>query len=127
MYISKFDDDYHRLEGYDINNLIQIINDVKPPERNITPIVWQEIFENGFRCDKSAVIHVCKDLYWESVVKTVTKAGYRRFRRPRGSAVAERLWTHGSPNTTDFIPRVEELRCRMLRMTLNPLIWIIKY
>ncbi|CAH8587219.1 unnamed protein product [Schistosoma margrebowiei] len=36
---------------------------------------------------------------------------------PRGSAVAERLWTHGSPNTTDFIPRVEELRCRMLRFT----------
>ncbi|CAH8588747.1 unnamed protein product [Schistosoma margrebowiei] len=45
----KFHDDYHRLEGYYINNLIQIINDVKPPERNITPIVWQEIFENGFR------------------------------------------------------------------------------
>ncbi|VDP50592.1 unnamed protein product, partial [Schistosoma margrebowiei] len=123
--------------------------------------------------DKSAVIHVWKDLYWESVVKNVTKAGYRvlfsaawylnyisygddwryhyridprdfgdskddaklviggeaamwgeyvddtnLFSRswPRGSAVAERLWTHGSPNTTDFIPRVEELRCRMLRM-----------
>ncbi|VDP46645.1 unnamed protein product [Schistosoma margrebowiei] len=85
-------------------------------------------------CDKSAVIHVCKDLYWESVVKTVTKAGYRVLFsaacylnyisygdawRPRGSAVAERLWTHGSPNTTDFIPRVEELRCRMLRMALD--------
>ncbi|VDP33963.1 unnamed protein product [Schistosoma curassoni] len=184
----KFGDDYHRLEGYYINNLIQIINDVKPPRRNITPVVWQEIFENGFRGDKSTVIHVWKDLYWESVVKNATKTGYRvlfsaawylnyisygddwRYHyhvdprefggskddaklviggeaamwgeyvddtnlfsrscianlqwnqanddevkhRPRGSAVAERLWTHGSPNTTDFIPRVEELRCRML-------------
>ncbi|VDP43662.1 unnamed protein product, partial [Schistosoma mattheei] len=167
----KFGDDYHRLEGYYINNLIQIINDVKPPGRNITPVVWQEIFENGFRGDKSTVIHVWKDLYWESVVKNATKTGYRvlfsaawylnyisygddwryhyhvdprdfggskddaklviggeaamwgeyvddtnLFSRswPRGSAVAERLWTHGSPNATDFIPRVEELRCRML-------------
>lgn len=49
----KFADDYHRLEGYYINNLIQIINDVKPPRRNITPVVWQEIYENGFRVSTS--------------------------------------------------------------------------
>ncbi|CAI2731093.1 unnamed protein product [Schistosoma spindalis] len=172
----KFGDDYHRLEGYYINNLIQIISNVKPPGRNITPVVWQEIFENGFRGDKSTVIHVWKDSFWESVVKNVTKTGYRvlfsaawylnyisygddwrnyyhvdprdfggskedaklviggeaamwgeyvddtnLFSRswPRGSAVAERLWTQGSPNTTDFIPRVEELRCRMLSRGWN--------
>ncbi|VDP53501.1 unnamed protein product [Schistosoma margrebowiei] len=27
--------------------------------------------------DKSTIIHVWKDLFWESVVKNVTKAGYR--------------------------------------------------
>ncbi|CAH8605066.1 unnamed protein product [Schistosoma rodhaini] len=73
----KFGDDYHRLEGYYIKNLIQIISDVKPTGRNITPVVWQEIFQNGFRGDKSAVIHVWKDSDWKSVMKNVTKTGYR--------------------------------------------------
>ncbi|KAH8872849.1 Beta-hexosaminidase subunit beta [Schistosoma japonicum] len=172
----EFGDDYHRLEGYYINRLIKIINDIKPSKRQITPVVWQEIFQNGFRGDKSTIIHVWKDLDWQSVVKNITKTGYKvlfsaawylnyisygddwknyyhvnprdfggtkedaklviggeaamwgeyvddtnLFSRswPRGSAVAERLWTDEAPNMTDFIPRVEELRCRMLSRGWN--------
>lgn len=35
--------------------------------------------------------------------------------RPVASAIAERLWYYGSPNTDEFAPRLEELRCRLLR------------
>ncbi|CAH8527500.1 unnamed protein product [Schistosoma turkestanicum] len=172
----KFGDDYRHLEGYYINRLIQIINDIKPPARNITPVVWQEIFQNGFRGDKSTVIHVWKSSDWKSVMKNITQSGYRvlfsaawylnlisygndwknyyqvdprdfggskedeqlviggeatmwgeyvddtnLFSRswPRGSAVAERLWSKNSPNVADFTLRVEELRCRMLSRGWN--------
>ncbi|VDO03645.1 unnamed protein product [Rodentolepis nana] len=30
-------------------------------------------------------------------------------------AIAERLWNHNSPDTDEFAPRLEEMRCRLLR------------
>ncbi|CAH8596091.1 unnamed protein product [Heterobilharzia americana] len=169
---TKFGDDYRRLEGYYINKLIEIIKNIKPHGPSITPVVWQEIFQNGFRGDKSTVVHVWKDKDWQTVVRNATKAGYRvlfsaawylnlisygddwknyylvdprnfagdkedikrvvggeaamwgeyvddtnLFSRswPRGAAVAERLWTDEAKlSTREFVPRVEELRCRML-------------
>nr|CAH8858037.1 unnamed protein product [Trichobilharzia regenti] len=73
----QFGDDYRHLEGYYIKSLIQIIKDIKPHGQRITPVVWQEIFENGFRGDKSTIVHVWKDTNWQTVMKNATQAGYR--------------------------------------------------
>nr|CAH8866040.1 unnamed protein product [Trichobilharzia regenti] len=34
--------------------------------------------------------------------------------RPDGAAIAERLWSQGELKIDEFIPRLNELRCRML-------------
>ncbi|VDQ04463.1 unnamed protein product [Trichobilharzia regenti] len=38
---------------------------------------------------------------------------------PDGAVTAERLWSQGDFNITKFIPRLNELRCRMLDFGLN--------
>ncbi|CAH8834589.1 unnamed protein product [Trichobilharzia szidati] len=73
----QFGDDYRRLEVYYIERLMQTIKDIKPHGQRITPVVWQEVFENGFRGDKSTIVHVWKSTFWEIVVKIATRAGYR--------------------------------------------------
>ncbi|KAF8565604.1 hypothetical protein P879_08941 [Paragonimus westermani] len=35
--------------------------------------------------------------------------------RPRGVAVAERLWSFGNLSSTEFQSRLDEVRCRMVR------------
>ncbi|CAH8865741.1 unnamed protein product [Trichobilharzia szidati] len=143
----------------------------------ITPVVWEDAFENGYRPTKqNPVFQVWKDSQRQERVKNITSAGYRvilsscfrifannyvehwypyyecdprdfseseqekqlviggeafvvgdfvddtiLFTRswPEGAVVAERLWSQGEFKIEEFIPRLTELRCRMLDFGLN--------
>ncbi|KAF5398701.1 Beta-hexosaminidase subunit alpha [Paragonimus heterotremus] len=159
------------LQSYYTEQLIKLVRRLPTNGRNMIPVVWQEVFENGFRSDKDTIIHVWKG-DWPPMMKNITKAGFHvlfsscwyldlisygvdwpayyncdptsfggtpeeiarviggeaalwgehvdhtnLFSRawPRGVAVAERLWSSGNFSSTEFAPRLDEVRCRMIR------------
>lgn len=67
---SGFGQDYSKLEGYYIQNLINIIGSL-----NKSYIVWQEVFDNKVKVKLDTVIHVWKDPY-PTELASVTSAGY---------------------------------------------------
>ncbi|KAF8566992.1 hypothetical protein P879_07392 [Paragonimus westermani] len=64
------------LQSYYTEQLIKLVKRLPPNGRSVIPVVWQEVFENGFRSDEDTIIHVWKS-GWPSMMKRITKAGFR--------------------------------------------------
>nr|CAH8854687.1 unnamed protein product [Trichobilharzia regenti] len=73
-----FDEDYNKLENYYFEMLAGIIENIgASAQSTITPIVWQSVFENGYRGNTNTVIHVQNESDWQNLVKSITSSGYR--------------------------------------------------
>ncbi|CAH8856440.1 unnamed protein product [Trichobilharzia szidati] len=73
-----FDEDYNKLENYYFEMLAGIIENIGANvQSTITPIVWQSVFENGYRGNTNTVIHVHNESDWQNLVKSITSSGYR--------------------------------------------------
>ncbi|CAH8857656.1 unnamed protein product [Trichobilharzia szidati] len=73
-----FDQDYNKLENYYFERLTEVIRNITSKSQSVTPVVWQNVFENGFRGNENAVIiQVHDNSHWEDVTKSVTSSGYR--------------------------------------------------
>nr|CAH8852754.1 unnamed protein product [Trichobilharzia regenti] len=73
-----FDQDYNKLENYYFEHLTEVIQNITSGSHSVTPVVWQNVFENGFRDnDKNIIIQVHNNSYWEDVIDLVTSSGYR--------------------------------------------------
>nr|CAH8852762.1 unnamed protein product [Trichobilharzia regenti] len=70
-----FDQDYNKLENHYFEQLTGIIQNIAANSGGITPVVWQEVFENGFRGNANTVIHVANQSNWENLVKSITSTG----------------------------------------------------
>ncbi|KAF7260445.1 hypothetical protein EG68_02226 [Paragonimus skrjabini miyazakii] len=170
MKLMDYGTDYAKLQSYHMRKVIDLTQTTgRHPS---TAVVWQEVFDDGFRDVNNTVIHVWKMERWQDEMKRITEAGFpviyssRWYLNyieygidwpkyynldptdfggtpkqvalvrggeatmwseyvdetnlisrswPRGAAVAERLWTSGDLSEDDFRPRLEQLRCQMLR------------
>ncbi|XP_045461633.1 beta-hexosaminidase subunit beta-like isoform X2 [Harmonia axyridis] len=61
--------DYAALESYFIKNLIGIVT-----KEGLSPIVWEEVFDNGVKLTNTTIVHVWKDGYQHTLNKA-TQAG----------------------------------------------------
>nr|CAH8855290.1 unnamed protein product [Trichobilharzia regenti]CAH8855308.1 unnamed protein product [Trichobilharzia regenti] len=43
----------------------------------MTPVVWQSVFEDGYRGGPNTIVQVLNNSDWKSAVKSITSAGYR--------------------------------------------------
>ncbi|CAH8845425.1 unnamed protein product [Trichobilharzia szidati] len=77
MKLKKFGDDYGKLESYYFDRLIEAIQSVQPEGHAITPVVSNEVFHNGYRPNKTIVMHVWQGINWPNIVKSITSTGYR--------------------------------------------------
>ena len=71
--------EYHPLEAYYSTRLLQIAKDLN---KKVT--VWQDVYDNGVKLDKSAQIQIWKDTNtlsdhakWYDYLNNVTRDGYR--------------------------------------------------
>nr|CAH8820588.1 unnamed protein product [Trichobilharzia regenti] len=71
-----YGDDYTKLESYYFQRLMTTILGANSSEWTTSPIVWQDVFENGFREETPVVIHLYKP-DWAQILDEVTKTGYR--------------------------------------------------
>ncbi|XP_034941842.1 beta-hexosaminidase subunit beta-like [Chelonus insularis] len=62
--------DFTRLESAYIAELLKI-----PASRNISSVVWQEVFDNGVELTPDTVVHIWTGL-WSDKLSKVTKAGH---------------------------------------------------
>ncbi|CAH8858416.1 unnamed protein product [Trichobilharzia szidati] len=76
MQENGFDQDYNKLENHYFEQLTGIIQNMTANSGGITPVVWQEVFENGFRGNANTVIHVQNESNWENLVKSIISTGY---------------------------------------------------
>nr|CAH8820425.1 unnamed protein product [Trichobilharzia regenti] len=73
-----FDQDYNKLENYYFERLTEVIQNITSASQSVTPVVWQNVFENGFRVnEKNVIIQVHNNSDWEAVTKSITSSGYR--------------------------------------------------
>ncbi|CAH8858446.1 unnamed protein product [Trichobilharzia szidati] len=74
-----FDQDYNKLENYYFERLTEVIQNITTSEsQSVTPVVWQNVFENGFRGnDNAVIIQVHDNSDWQAVTKSITSSGYR--------------------------------------------------
>ncbi|CAH8541134.1 unnamed protein product [Dicrocoelium dendriticum] len=171
-----FSGNYSLLQSYYMEQLIRLLSLTRPTDSATTPVVWQEVFDHGFRSNNKTIIHVWKKENWTSEMQNITEAGFRVlfsscwylniisygvdwgpyyecdptdfkgtseqharvlggeaamwgehvdetnfFSRswPRGAVVAERLWSVGNLSRSEFEPRLNEVRCQMLRLGWN--------
>nr|CAH8862910.1 unnamed protein product [Trichobilharzia regenti] len=94
-----YGDDYTRLESYYFQRLMTTILGMNSSEWMASPIVWQDVFENGFREDVPVIVHLYKP-DWEQVLDEVTKAGYR--------AILSSCWDLSSVEPGDDWKRIYE-------------------
>nr|CAH8845406.1 unnamed protein product [Trichobilharzia regenti] len=73
----QFGNDYGKLESYYFDRLIEAIQSVQPEGYAITPVVSHEVFQNGYRPNKTTVMNVWQYRNWPNIVKSITSAGYR--------------------------------------------------
>ncbi|VDQ11663.1 unnamed protein product [Trichobilharzia regenti] len=71
-----FDQDYNKLENHYFEQLTGIIQNIAANSGGITPVVWQEVFENGFRVstiqtlklvDNETTLHFIFSFYYHSM------------------------------------------------------------
>nr|CAH8852764.1 unnamed protein product [Trichobilharzia regenti] len=73
-----FNQDYNKLENYYFERLTEVIQNITSMSQSMTPVVRQNVFENGFRSNENAVIiQVHNNSDWEAVTKSNTSSGYR--------------------------------------------------
>nr|CAH8852756.1 unnamed protein product [Trichobilharzia regenti] len=73
-----FNQDYNKLENYYFERLTEVIQNITSASQSMTPVVWQNVFENGFRGNDNAVIkQVHNNSNWEAITKSATSSGYR--------------------------------------------------
>ncbi|CAH8855459.1 unnamed protein product [Trichobilharzia szidati] len=73
-----FDEDYNKLESYYFEQLMEIIQNItSDAHRTVTPVVWQSVFEDGYRGNSNTIVQVLNNSDWKSAVKSITSAGYR--------------------------------------------------
>ncbi|CAH8865777.1 unnamed protein product, partial [Trichobilharzia szidati] len=79
METQRFGDDFGKLESYYFDELITAIQSVQQERGPITPVVWEDAFENGYRPEKerNIVFQVWNDSQRQERVKNITSAGYR--------------------------------------------------
>nr|CAH8845408.1 unnamed protein product [Trichobilharzia regenti] len=77
MNVMNFGDDFGKLESYYFDHLTEVIQSVQPEGYAVTPVVWQDVYENGYRPSNATVIHVRKAEDWPQLVKSITSDGYR--------------------------------------------------
>ncbi|THD26849.1 Beta-hexosaminidase subunit alpha [Fasciola hepatica] len=70
----QFGANYSLLQSYYMEKLISLTHDIGD-KRPIRTVVWQEVFDHGFRADNGTIIHVWKE-DWRSEMKNVTSAGF---------------------------------------------------
>ncbi len=70
--------EYHQLEAYYSTRLLQIAKDLN---KKVT--VWQDVYDNGVKLDKSAQIQIWKDTNtlsdhakWYDYLNNITRDGY---------------------------------------------------
>ncbi|KAF8567493.1 hypothetical protein P879_01148 [Paragonimus westermani] len=180
MKLMDYGTDYTKLQSYYMRKLIGLTQTTgRHPS---TAVVWQEVFDDGFRDVNNTIIHVWKMEHWQEEMKRITEAGFpviyssqwylnciqygidwpkyytldpTKFGGsleqvalvrggeatmwseyvdetnlisrswPRGAAVAERLWTSGELSVDEFRPRLEQLRCQMLRVDPGTEVYIV--
>ncbi|VEN54407.1 unnamed protein product [Callosobruchus maculatus] len=62
--------DYKALESYYVQHLLDMVTAM-----NSTPIVWEEVFNNGVNISKDTIVHVWYPSRWEKTLYNVTDAG----------------------------------------------------
>ncbi|TRY70519.1 hypothetical protein TCAL_10668 [Tigriopus californicus] len=138
--------EYRKLESYHVERVLGIVDHLA---KKSTPIVWEEVFDNGDNISKDTLVHATKagfrvllsspfylnriaygtdwvDMYkaciwgeWVDSVNLVTRAW------PRGCAFAERFWSDSSvKDEAKAAPRLQEQECRMLQRgyRVNPIV-----
>ncbi|XP_033125155.1 beta-hexosaminidase subunit beta-like isoform X2 [Anneissia japonica] len=66
-----FNDDYAKLEEYYLQNLLEIMSELKAGY-----MVWQEVIDNGVKIGDDIIVHVWKTKYQNEIAK-ITAKGYR--------------------------------------------------
>ncbi|TGZ64047.1 hypothetical protein CRM22_006581 [Opisthorchis felineus] len=70
-----FGKDYRRLQTYYTEQVINLVHKITKGHKTVVPVVWQEVFDQGLRTHKDAIIQVWKD-DWKAEMNKVTAAGY---------------------------------------------------
>ncbi|CAH8863733.1 unnamed protein product [Trichobilharzia szidati] len=69
-------DDYYSLEDYYFRKLMETVLGTNSSEWTVSPVIWEDVFDNGYRGEPATVVHVHQPEY-KSVIEEATKAGYR--------------------------------------------------
>uniref|UniRef100_A0AA85JBC9 beta-N-acetylhexosaminidase n=1 Tax=Trichobilharzia regenti TaxID=157069 RepID=A0AA85JBC9_TRIRE len=76
MKTQSLGDSYNALENYYFSKLMENVLGTNSSEWTVSPVVWQDVFNNGFRGEAPIVIHLHQP-EWKSTLEEATKAGYR--------------------------------------------------
>nr|CAH8863700.1 unnamed protein product [Trichobilharzia regenti] len=76
MQTQTLGDDYNSLEDYYFRKLMETVLGANSSEWTVSPVIWEDVFDNGYRGEPATVVHVHQPEY-KSVVEEATKAGYR--------------------------------------------------
>nr|CAH8863604.1 unnamed protein product [Trichobilharzia regenti] len=76
MQTQSFGDDYNSLEDYYFRKLMETVLGTNSSEWTVSPVIWEDVFDNGYRGEPATVVHVHQPEY-KSVIEEATKAGYR--------------------------------------------------
>ncbi|CAL8098779.1 unnamed protein product [Calicophoron daubneyi] len=71
-----FGSNYSLLQTYYTEQLLKLVQLLKKRNTSRTSVVWQEVFDEGFKTDNETIIHVWKP-EWKSEMKRVTEAGFK--------------------------------------------------
>nr|CAH8857980.1 unnamed protein product [Trichobilharzia regenti] len=78
MQEKQFDTDYSQLENYYMEQLVEIVKSSSLESGTaMVPIVWQDVYDNGFRSDKEVIVQVHKSEGWKKSVEEITEAGFK--------------------------------------------------
>ncbi|CAH8853411.1 unnamed protein product [Trichobilharzia szidati] len=78
MQEKQFNTDYSQLENYYMEQLVEIVKSSSLVSGSaMVPIVWQDVYENGFRSDKDMIVQVHKSEGWKKSVEEITGAGFK--------------------------------------------------
>ncbi|CAH8852943.1 unnamed protein product, partial [Trichobilharzia szidati] len=71
-----FNNDYTKLMNYYMTQLVEIVRAASLGSP-VVPIVWQDVYQDGFRSDKDIIFQVYKSDEWKKSVEEITRAGFK--------------------------------------------------
>ncbi|CAH8852945.1 unnamed protein product [Trichobilharzia szidati] len=71
-----FNNDYTKLMNYYMTQLVEIVRTASLGSP-VVPIVWQDVYQDGFRSDKDMIVQVYKSDEWKKSVEEITRAGFK--------------------------------------------------